>query len=89
MGNFSLFKVKSNENCTNCGRCNESCYACAVDSNNNVIPSECMLLFNCKDVCSNKAISYSYGISKGNIALTKRNFLKTVTYGFCVSVIFK
>jgi MauM/NapG family ferredoxin protein len=89
MGNFSFFKVRGNENCTNCGRCNESCYACAIDGNNNAMPSECMLLFNCKDVCSNKAISYSYGISKVNIALTKRNFLKTVTYGFCVSIIFK
>lgn len=81
LSKFSIFKIRINEStCNSCGKCERTCKASCIDAKNHKIDySRCVDCFDCINVCSKNAISFSYGTqtSKKNddIDNSKRNFL--------------
>jgi polyferredoxin len=59
---FALLKIRINESkCNSCGSCTRNCKASCIDSKNHSIDySRCINCFDCLDVCSKKAMSFSF-----------------------------
>ncbi|MCK5853526.1 4Fe-4S binding protein [bacterium] len=55
--------VRDENKCTNCGLCTASCVG-ACEPEKAVIKSECLMCFNCVDVCPEKAIEWKWIIPK-------------------------
>ncbi len=82
---FSVFKIRINENdCNSCGSCSRNCKAACIDSKNHTVDmSRCINCFDCIDVCSKDAMSFTYKKSSFKLAeplvdKNKRSFLKIV-----------
>lgn len=82
---FSIFQIRINENdCNSCGKCSRNCKASCIDSKTHTVDmSRCVNCFDCIDVCSQDAMSFTY--KRSSFKLTeplvdknKRSFLKTV-----------
>jgi ferredoxin len=58
---FSLFKVRFNQSaCTRCGMCAGVCKSECIDIKNKKVDyTRCVACFNCLDVCSESALSFS------------------------------
>ncbi|OIP81523.1 MAG: hydroxyacid dehydrogenase [Porphyromonadaceae bacterium CG2_30_38_12] len=62
ISNFALFKIRINESsCNSCGTCGRKCKASCIDTKNHLVDyTRCIACFDCLDVCSQSAISYSF-----------------------------
>jgi len=79
---FSLLKVRIDEDkCNSCGTCGRKCKASCIDTKNHQIDySRCVDCFDCIDVCTQSAMSFSLSSIKKNkneveVDASKRNFL--------------
>lgn len=78
--NYALFKIRIDDSkCNSCGSCGRNCKASCIDTKNHKIDySRCINCFDCLEVCSTKAMSFRYGMSKTatpKVDKSKRTFL--------------
>jgi NapH/MauN family ferredoxin-type protein len=83
----SLFKLKITDKCVKCKRCKNICPTSAIDENNfSIKNNECILCFDCYQICKEKAIKFSKKkeikreTKKINFLITRRNFLNLVFF---------
>ncbi len=87
---FSIFKLQINKtSCTQCGKCSSNCKSQCIDIKSQTIDFDrCVACYNCIQVCSENAISYTNQIgSKAEINADKkltynserRNFISALT----------
>lgn len=83
LSKFSLFKIRINEStCNSCGSCGRKCKASCIDTKLHEIDySRCINCFDCIDVCSQDAISFTYSPKKAidkTVDTSKRRFMMAV-----------
>jgi len=62
LGRVSLFKINRNENCNECGICENVCPTQEADENSS--KGECYLCNRCIEACPNNALDYSFTMKK-------------------------
>ncbi|MCF8266497.1 MAG: 4Fe-4S dicluster domain-containing protein [Ignavibacteriales bacterium] len=77
---FSKFRVSIDQHsCIGCGACEKFCKSGCIDTKQKQIDnSQCVLCFNCIDICPSESIKYSTSITTKNIPApdeSRRNFL--------------
>ncbi|MBZ4672686.1 MAG: 4Fe-4S ferredoxin iron-sulfur binding domain protein [Deferribacteraceae bacterium] len=77
LSKYSLFKIRRDDSCLNCGICNKYCIAQAEPGSESFKSSECMLLFDCVDRCSARALDYSFYNKSSKIDLTRRGMVSS------------
>lgn len=66
LSRFSILKRTVSEGCTACGKCEEVCQGNALLSKKNLWrQSECLLCWNCDDLCPSKSIHFGFSKKKG------------------------
>lgn len=84
---YSLFKIRINDDlCNSCGACARRCKANCIDSKAQKIDyTRCINCFDCIEVCSTKAMGFSYAIkpkaSTKKTDASKRQFLLALGAG--------
>lgn len=78
---FRLLRPVIGENCTQCGACERKCPTGAIQSKR-IHPGECILCFNCIDLCPFGTVSFSPGrerspVPLGEVLAARRTFLKS------------
>lgn len=59
LSRISLFKVRFDEKCIECGLCVNNCPASCIDVNNRYVDNtRCIKCFNCINLCPQKSLSY-------------------------------
>ena len=74
LSRFSWLRIRLNERCIGCLRCEAVCKGECIDAKNRKVDaSRCVLCFNCLPVCNKEAIIYSITPSpKGTVAAEKQ-----------------
>lgn len=84
LSKFSLFKIRIDESsCNSCGACGRNCKASCIETKLHEIDySRCINCYDCIEVCSQDAMSFSYSLpkkkSKTDLDESKRRFMMTL-----------
>jgi len=85
LSRFAIWRIGKNEKqCSNCKLCEKSCEG-GCEPNGNIRISECVLCFNCFDVCEDEVISYQTKPSAAgevtNPDISRRGFVLSLASG--------
>lgn len=89
ISSFSLFKITKSKSCKNCQKCTSICFATASPNSPSFKSNECMLLFNCLNLCKTNSIKYSFNVKPSKIDLSKRKTFKYLTLSAVSLITFK
>lgn len=85
---ISLFRIKIDNSCTQCGKCMFACKAECIDVKQMTIDdTRCVACFNCIGTCATNSIAYRWvsGKQKTDFVEEKRNFIaKSLLYGIAL-----
>jgi len=88
---FAIWRINRNANCTDCKLCNAHCQGSCQPSET-VKLSECVLCFNCLDICKFDAIDFSTAASETvqvSPDMSRRGFIAAVFTGLLAMPAFK
>lgn len=81
---FSPYKRHVENNCTNCGKCEEDCPAGAIRNIYEYSPQECITCKKCEEVCPVGAVSFKFKKNppgRHHVVLTRRELIGGFTLG--------
>jgi len=87
LSRFSLLRRSVNEDCTECGACNQACQGnAAPHQKEKWKDTECLYCWNCDDVCPQNAVSFGFSNKKATAAmdLGRRRIIASVFSGIVV-----
>lgn len=86
-------QIMNMDKCSKCNLCVKRCKMSAIGTNiEDVSPAECIVCFECVEICPQKAISYQWGRGKQKdlpISISRREFVGSVLGGIATAGLVK
>jgi MauM/NapG family ferredoxin protein len=92
LSRFSLLRGHINETCNDCLSCSRGCRMDAIDEQRRIIPHDCNLCLECRDLCPTKSISFNFKKKLQKIfsvGVSRRTFVGMLSTGILLPSLLK